>query len=106
MPFHVEAIDSPKLENKRLILSPAHRAQTKSLLMQALHFAKTQSGFWEISCHFEEGAIRTLVIREIRLIGSECDMRVFLNKDSCGVGAHKVDPEWFRKTELCFSKSV
>lgn len=75
MPFPVKENESLKLENKRLILSSAHRAKTKSLLMQALHFAKTQSGFWEISCHFEEWTIRTLVIREIRLIGSECDVR-------------------------------
>lgn len=75
MPFPTEENDSLKPGNKRLTLSSAHRAKSKSLLMQALHFAKTQSGFWEISCHFEEWMIRPLMIREIRLIGSECDVR-------------------------------
>lgn len=65
-----------KPENKRLILSSAHIIKTKSALMQSLPFSKHQSGFWEVSCHFEEWAIRTLLIREIRLIGLECDGRV------------------------------
>lgn len=44
--------------------------------MRSLHFSKNQSGFWEIPHHFEEWTIRTLMIREIRLIGPECDVRV------------------------------
>lgn len=66
----------PKPENKRLILFSAHITKTKSVLMELLLFSKNQSGFWEISRHFEEWTIRTLMIREIRLIGPECGVRV------------------------------
>lgn len=66
----------PKPENKRLILSSVHITKIKSVLMQSLHFSKNQSGFWEISRHFEGWVIRTLMMREIRLIGPECGVRV------------------------------
>lgn len=74
--FLLEVNDCPIPENKRLIVSSAHITKTKSVLIQSLHFSKKQSGFWEITHHFEEWTIGTLMIREIRLIGSECDVRV------------------------------
>lgn len=71
--------------------------------MLSLHFSKSQSGFWEISRHFEEWMIRTLLIREIRLIGAECDVRVCsLMKVAVQSGHTQHSPRMVQGTRVVF----